>query len=85
MLQLINGDVQAVINDTPVTQAYISKQEGKIKIVGDKIEADALMHSAVQKGNSELLEKINAGLKKVQEDGTYEELLTKWFSQAVEE
>ena len=85
MLQLINGDVQAVINDTPVTQAYISKQEGKIKIVGDKIEADAPYAFAVQKGNSELLEKINAGLKKVQEDGTYEELLTKWFSQAVEE
>ena len=85
MLQLINGDVQAVINDTPVTQAYISKQEGKIKIVGDKIEVDAPYAFAVQKGNSELLEKINAGLKKVQEDGTYEELLTKWFSQAVEE
>ena len=50
MLQLINGDVQAVINDTPVTQAYISKQEGKIKIVGDKIEADALMHSRGTEG-----------------------------------
>ena len=80
MLQLINGDVQAVINDTPVTETYIKKQPDKIKIVGDKIEAEAPYAFAVQKGNTELLEKINAGLKEVQNDGTFDELLTKWFS-----
>lgn len=80
MLQLINGDVQAVINDTPVTETYIKKQPDKIKIVGDKIEAEAPYAFAVQKGNTELLEKINAGLKEVQNNGTFDELLTKWFS-----
>ena len=33
---------------------------------------------AVQKGNAELLEKINAGLANVKENGTYDELLKKW-------
>ena len=32
MMQLINGDVQAVINDKPVTEAYMAKQPDKIKI-----------------------------------------------------
>lgn len=84
MLQLINGDVQAVINDTPVTEAYINKQPDKIKIVGDKIDAEAPYAFAVQKGNAELLEKINTGLANVQADGTYDALLEKWFAAAAE-
>ena len=37
------------------------------------------MAFAVQKGNSELLDKINAGLKNVKENGTYDDLVKKWF------
>ena len=33
---------------------------------------------AVQKGNTELLEKINAGLANVKENGVYDELVEKW-------
>ena len=80
MMQLINGDVQAVINDTPVTKMYIKSQPDKIKIVGDEMEPEAPFAIAVQKGNSELLDKINKGLANVQSDGTFDELLTKWFA-----
>lgn len=80
MMQLINGDVQAVINDTPVTEAYINKQPDKIKIVGDKMEAEAPYAIAVQKGNAELLEKINTGLKNIKENGKFDELVEKWFA-----
>ena len=38
------------------------------------------MAFAVAKGNSELLEKINAGLANVKESGVYDELKEKWFS-----
>ena len=80
MMQLINGDVQAVINDTPVTENYISKQPDKIKTVGDTMEASAPYAIAVQKGNTALLERINAGLATVQNDGTYDELIEKWLT-----
>ncbi|MDD6254584.1 MAG: basic amino acid ABC transporter substrate-binding protein [Eubacteriales bacterium] len=79
MMQLINGDVQAVINDKPVTEAYIAKQSGKIKIVGDTINADSY-GIAVQKGNKALLNAINAGLKDVKDNGTYDNIVNQWFS-----
>lgn len=76
MKELINGGVDAVINDYPVTKAYMAKQEGKIKIVEELTSED--YGFAVKKG-SPLLEKINAGLKNVQENGTFDELVKKYF------
>jgi len=80
MMKLINGDVQAVINDQPVTEVYMKKQPGKIKMVGEALNAESYGF-AVAKGNEELLEKINTGLKNIQEDGTFDELVDKWFNQ----
>ena len=42
MMKLINGDVSAVINDKPVTEAYIKKQPDKIKMVGEALECGKL-------------------------------------------
>ncbi len=74
MLQLINGDVQAVINDKPVTEAYMSSQPGKIKIVGDTLNSEEYA-MAIQKGNSKLLDKLNEGLKNLKESGKYDEMI----------
>lgn len=79
MMKLINGDVSAVINDKPVTEAYMKKQPDKIKMVGEALNAENYGF-AVQKGNSELLDKINKGLKKIKEDGTYDKLVDEWFN-----
>ena len=76
MLQLRNGDVSAVLIDKSVAKAYMAKQDG-VKTVGDVLNAESYGF-AVQKGNSELLEKINAGLKNVMDNGTYDELIAKW-------
>lgn len=81
MMQLINGDVAAVINDKPVTETYMKKQPDKIKMVGEGLNAESYGF-AVQKGNEELLNKINTGLANVIADGTYDELIEKWFNQA---
>ena len=79
MMQLINGDVDAVINDKPVTTAYINKQADKIKMVGDTLSSESYGF-AVQKGNAELQAQIDAGLANVIENGTFDELITKWFN-----
>lgn len=80
MMELMNGGVDAVINDLPVTEAYIAKQPGKIKIVGDVLESDSYGF-AIRKGNTELLDKINAGLKNVIENGKYTEIQKKYFGE----
>ena len=79
MMKLINGDVSAVINDKPVTEAYMKKQPDKIKMVGEALNAENYGF-AVQKGNKELLDKINAGLKNIKDDGTYDKLIDEWFN-----
>lgn len=74
---LQNGTVNAVINDLPVTKSYIEKQPDKIKIVGDTMDAESY-GIAVKKDNSELLDKLNAGLKNIKDNGTYDDLYKKW-------
>ena len=81
MLQLINGDVQAVMNDLPVQTAYIEKQPDAMKIVGDVMYAEAYA-IAVQKGNTELLEKINTGMANIQASGKFDEIYNAWFGEA---
>lgn len=61
--------------------AYYAKQENspvKIKIInlGEKKKSLAFV---VKKGNTEMLKKINEGLKKVKENGVYDGLVKKYF------
>lgn len=77
IMDLQNGTIVGLINDKPVTQEYISKNEGKIKIVGKNLTEEDF-GIAVKKGNKELLDKINAGLKNLKENGEYDKLLEKW-------
>jgi polar amino acid transport system substrate-binding protein len=79
-LQLQNGDVQGVIVDKPVGDAYL-KQHGDIaKFAGDKFGDHEEFAFAVQKGNTELLDKLNAGLANLKESGEFDKLVDKWFS-----
>ena len=77
VMDLQNGTVDALLNDKPVTTEYMSKQPGKIKIVGDILNEESYGF-AVNKENTELLDKINAGLQNVIDNGTYDQLLAKW-------
>ncbi|NLY82833.1 MAG: basic amino acid ABC transporter substrate-binding protein [Clostridiales bacterium] len=78
VLQLQNGDIDAIIIDLPVANDFIKKQPGKLKTVGEVLNAESYGF-AVQKGDEELLDKINTGLNNVIDNGTYDELYTKWF------
>lgn len=80
ILQLKNGDVDAVIIDAPVAIYYELQNSDSIKQVDSLIDP-AEMAFAVAKGNTELLDKINTGLKNVIDNGTYDELYKKWFEE----
>jgi polar amino acid transport system substrate-binding protein len=70
------GGADAMINDLPVTEAFIAAQPDVIKIVGEPLNSEAYGF-AVRTGNTELLTKINAGLENVKASGKYDELLKK--------
>ena len=78
-LELQNGGVDVVINDTPVNQYYVTtKGKGIAKVIGEDYEA-APLGIAVKKGNIELLKKINDGLQKIKANGEYNKIYKKWF------
>jgi ABC-type amino acid transport substrate-binding protein len=68
------GGADAMINDLPVTNAFIAAQPGVIKIVGEPLNSESYGF-AVRSGNTELLNKINTGLENVKTSGKYDELL----------
>lgn len=78
---LVNGRIAGVVADTPIAADFALQNpayKGKLKIVGDAF-TDEYYGVAVKKGNSEVLDKINAGLKKVLDAGKDEELKDKWL------
>jgi polar amino acid transport system substrate-binding protein len=78
---LLAGRIDAVVCDTPVAVDYALMRDeymGNFKIAGDAF-TDEFLGILVQKGDTELLDKINAGLTAVQESGVLEELKMKWL------
>ncbi len=76
--ELVNGNVDAVINDAPVTlDAIASGNVSGIKVIGELITEEFYGIATPQDAPS--LELINAGLAAILEDGTYAEIYQKWF------
>ena len=78
IMELINGKTDVVVIDKATAEKYIKDNEG-IKIVEDgEAFEDEKYAVAVAKGNTELLEKINASIEKMVNDGTVNELAAKY-------
>jgi polar amino acid transport system substrate-binding protein len=74
---LMNGQIDAVIADNPMSLYYVGENFSRLKTVGS-VFTDEEYGIAVAKGKEDLLKKINAGLKKVLAEGIIETLSTKW-------
>lgn len=77
-MELMQGTIDAVINDLPVTEVYMARNPGKVKLTGEPFEGEEYAY-AVAKGNQELLDKLNAGLEEVKASGKFDELVIKYF------
>jgi polar amino acid transport system substrate-binding protein len=75
---LMNGQIEAVVCDNPVAMQYVVTNPDKLKIVGS-VFTNEYYGVAVAKGKTELLEKINAGIKKVLDEGIIQTLEEKWY------
>ncbi|HEY9635642.1 MAG TPA: ABC transporter permease subunit [Coleofasciculaceae cyanobacterium] len=77
--ELLNGNVDAVINDAPVTlYAINSNNLNGLKIV-EQLLTEEYYGIATSK-NSPNLEAINKGLTTLLGNGTYEQIYQKWFN-----
>lgn len=75
---LMNGQITAVICDNPVAMQYVVTNPDELKIAGD-VFTDEFYGIAVAKGKTDLLNKINAGLEKVLDEGIVRTLEAKWY------
>lgn len=81
---LENGSVDAIVDDYPVL-GYAVTNGQNLQFAGEKISGSSYGF-AVKKGkNPELIEKFNAGLKKLKADGTYNKILAKYISSGKDE
>lgn len=76
---LKNGKVDCVVIDGEVAKALVDANEG-LEIIADaySIEEYAI---ALKKGNTELLDKINAALEQLLEDGTIDTIMDKYIEE----
>lgn len=77
---LINGGVDAVIADSPVV-LYFAKQnpDKNIEAVAGNFEKE-YYGIAFKLDNKDLASKVNASLKKLKDNGKYNEIYKKWFN-----
>jgi len=76
---LLQGGVEAVVGDNQAIIAFIEANPGtKIQYVTAD-SGDEFYGIAFNLNNNELAEKVNASLKKLKENGKYDEIYTKWF------
>lgn len=82
--EVANKNADLSIEDFPVVSYMLAQNtSAKFKIVGDRLNGD-FYGIAVAKGNEELLKKINDGLKKLQDNGKYDEIINKYLATAAE-
>ncbi|MGE5370793.1 MAG: basic amino acid ABC transporter substrate-binding protein [Solirubrobacterales bacterium] len=75
--EMKNKGADAVINDMPVTADYIKKGHPEAKMVGSLLSAEPY-GIAFAKG-SEFKTLVDNGLKKIKENGKYDEIFKKYF------
>ncbi|MEI3611482.1 amino acid ABC transporter substrate-binding protein [Pseudogracilibacillus sp. SO30301A] len=74
------GRVDAVIIDEVVIDYYMAQEDGVFKVVEESL-APEQYGVGVKKGNEELLNKLQAALDEMNEDGRAAEISTQWFGE----
>lgn len=78
-LELKAGNVDAVVNDKPVNDYYMTKNDDKtVKRVGDKLTSESY-GIAIKKDDTKLVQEINDAIKKLKDSGEYNKIYKKWF------
>jgi polar amino acid transport system substrate-binding protein len=72
------GNVDAVVNDLPVTAALV-KDEAKGLAIVKEIPTGEQYGFGISKDNPELLKAFNEAMAKVKESGEYDAIYEKWF------
>jgi peptide/nickel transport system substrate-binding protein len=76
-VDLVGGQIDAVVTAAPVAFNFVYSYGGELQIVGQPFTTEYL-GIAVRKGNTALLDQLNAGLSIVQAQNLVDNLVHKW-------
>jgi polar amino acid transport system substrate-binding protein len=77
VLALLSGDADAVVLDQEPAEGFMATNEGKLKILDEKLTSEELGFVFPQ--GSELIVPINAALAVMEANGTLDSLYQKWW------
>jgi polar amino acid transport system substrate-binding protein len=77
-LDLVTDQISAIVCNNPTALQYVGKNQDKFKIVGKPL-TDENFGIAVAQGKTDLLNKINAGIKAIKSEGLIDQLADKWL------
>ena len=77
-MDLLNGQVDAVVVDNPVAAGYMGQYAGQLEVVGEPF-TDEWYGIAVRSGGEDILAKINTGLAEVKSGTLIPELEGRWL------
>lgn len=77
---VIGGQAAACFEDTPIISDYIVSQGLAMKVVeGSENEGAPYGFAIFNEANQELIDMFNAGLKNIQDNGKYDEIIAKYL------
>ena len=76
---LKNGEVEAVIIDNNPANVYFEQNADRFVLIESAFDNEAYAY-AVQKGNADLLDQVEAALATIKEDGRFAQVVSKYIS-----
>ena len=76
-LELETGKVDAVVTGLPAAKTY-AKSKGTVKVLPGTLTEEFYGYG-LRKDDAELVKAVNGALQKVKANGTYDQLVKKWF------
>lgn len=80
-LDLVNGQIDAVVADYPLAVSFVNQYSDSLKVVGE-VFTEENYGVAFCKGNDELIAQVNTALAELIDEGFIEELVIEWYSSA---
>jgi polar amino acid transport system substrate-binding protein len=71
------GDVDLVLTDSVAAKGYVDSSAGALKVVGEPLGTEDF--GFIFPKGSDLVAPVNAAIKALKEDGTFDALNKKWF------
>ena len=76
-----NGEADAVLADREFLVPFVNDSNGELEFIGEAVTPGDGVGMGVRQSDNELREAFNAAIQSVKDDGTLNELLTKWFGE----